>query len=222
MLALEKEKGNLYSFNNTGKGGALIFHDRAFSKSRHDLGHRGDTAWARLTRKYVNKPGNKKCNVVIWSWCGGCSDNTKWGVDRYLKTMNKLEKEYPAVTFVYMTGHLDGTGKKGRLHKINERIRKYCREHNKVLFDFADIERYDPAGNDYLDKKANDNCDYDSNSNGSRDANWAKQWCASHPRNCWYRGSCAHSQPLNCQRKGIAAWCLWTQLAKEKAGQLSP
>ena len=208
MQGLVKEKGSLFSFNKGGLNGALDFHDRAFSKSRHDLGHRGDTSWADLTRQYLNNPVNSKCNVVIWSWCGGCSDNTISGINTYLKTMDQLEKEYPNVIFVYMTGHLDGSGERGNLHKINQRIREFCNRNNKILFDFADIESYDPYGNYFLNKGANDNCDY-----GAGD-NWAKEWCRKHPGKCWYKGSCAHSHPFNCQRKGIAAWWLWAELAQ--------
>lgn len=213
MDALVRAKGNVYAFKKNGTNGILDIHDRAFSDSRHDLGHKGDTTWAELTRRYLDNPKNAQCNVVIWSWCGGCSDNTTKGINKYLNTMDQLEREYPHVMFIYMTGHLDGTGKRGNLHIINEKIRRYCRNNNKILFDFADIESYDPDGNYFLDKAANDRCDYDTNGDGSRDGNWAKEWCNRHPRKCWYKGTCAHSQPLNCQTKGIAAWCLWAQLA---------
>ena len=49
--------------------------------------------------------------------------------------MNKLENEYPNVHFVYMTGHLDGSGLNGNLHIRNEQIRNYCKNNNKILFD---------------------------------------------------------------------------------------
>ena len=37
--------------------------------------------------------------------------------------MNQLENEYPNMRFIYMTGHLDGTGSSGNLHQRNEQIR---------------------------------------------------------------------------------------------------
>ena len=92
--------------------------------------------------------------------------------------------------------------------------RTLLNRNSKILFDFADIESYDPAGNSFLDKRADDNCNYDTDGDGSRDGNWAKEWCNQHPNECWYEGKCAHSQSLNCQQKGIAAWWLWTRLAK--------
>jgi len=110
----------------------------------------------------------------MWSWCGEVSGVSESYIQNYLDTLNQLEAEYPGMKYIYMTGHLDGSGSSGNLHIRNEQIRDYCRTHNKVLFDFADIERYDPDGTDYLDLGANDNCDYSG-------GNWAQQWCAAHP-----------------------------------------
>jgi len=82
------------------------------------------------------------------------------------------------------------------------------------LFDFYDIELYDPDGNYYGDKAVNDNCDYDSDGNGSRDKNWATDWQAAHrPDVDWYSCGCAHSQSLNCNQKAYAVWAMWARLA---------
>jgi len=113
-----------------------------------------------------------------------------------------------------MTGHLDGTGVSGNLNIRNEQIRTYCRNNNKILYDFADIESYDPDNVYYLNRRADDNCDYDSNNDGSSDRNWARDWQNSHPVNVdWYNCTSAHSQPLNANRKAYAAWWLWARLA---------
>jgi hypothetical protein len=128
--------------------------------------------------------------------------------------MSELEADYPGVTFVYMTGHADGTGESGNLHQRNQQIRQYCIDHNKVLYDFYDLEIYDPDGTYYGDKAVTDNCDYDSDGNGSRDRNWAIDWQNAHTQDAdWYSCSCAHSQPLNCNQKAYAAWWLWARLA---------
>ena len=52
--------------------------------------------------------------------------------------MAQLESEYPAVTFVYMTGNAQ-SAEANRLQRNNQ-IRDYCRDHGKVLFDFADLD----------------------------------------------------------------------------------
>jgi len=153
-------------------------------------------------------------NVVIWSWCGQVSSASENDIITYLNLMNSLETDFPNIKFVYMTGHLDGSGLDGNLHLRNEQIRNYCKTNNKILYDFNDIECYDPDGNYFGDKLTNDNCDYDSDGSGSRDANWAIEWQNSHSEGVdWYNCSAAHSQPLNGNQKAYAAWWLWATLA---------
>lgn len=213
MDGLENWKGSQYAFNEGGTNGALDIDDYAFSGAS-DLGNPDRTTWATATRNYLNNPANNDVNVVIWSWCGQVSSATEDDINTYLSLMIGLENDYPNVRFVYMTGHLDGSGIYGNLHQRNEQIRNYCMNNNKILFDFADIESYDPDGNYYLDKAANDNCDYDSDGNGSRDKNWAIDWQNTHILNIdWYNCSVAHSQALNGNLKAYAAWWLWAKLA---------
>jgi hypothetical protein len=150
--------------------------------------------------------------VIIWSWCGQVSSATEDDIVTYLSLMSGLEADYPDVRFVYMTGHLDGTGLAGNLHLRNEQIRAYCEANDKVLYDFADIETYDPDGVWYGDKMPNDGCFYDSDGNGSRDANWASAWQTAHPGE-WYDCPAAHTYPLNANLKAYAAWWLWARLA---------
>jgi hypothetical protein len=153
-------------------------------------------------------------NVIVWSWCGEV-DGTEAEINEYLTQMNALEVKYPNVKFVYMTGHLAGTGSTGNVNVRNEQIRTYCKDNGKTLYDFADIESYDPDGlTNYMALGANDACDYDPNSVGWTTANWATAWQTSHPDGIyWYDCSSAHSQPLNANRKAYAAWYLWARLA---------
>jgi hypothetical protein len=209
MTGLVSSKGQSYRFNSTGSGGALMLRDTPFSGAS-DLGNPDRTSWEPATRAYLN--GHPEINVVIWSWCGQVSNATAAEITTYLTLMNGLERDYPAVRFVYMTGHLDGSGLTGNLHLRNEQIRAYCRANNKTLFDFADIESYNPDGTYFGDKIPNDNCDYDSDGNTSRDKNWATEWQNSHP-GMWFDCSSAHSQPLNANMKASAAWYLWARLA---------
>jgi len=209
MQGLVTSRGQLYAFNSTGSGGALQLRDTPFSGAS-DLGNPDRIAWEAATRTYLN--AHPEINVVIWSWCGQVSSATESDINTYLALMSGLERDYPRVSFVYMTGHLDGTGTSGNLHRRNEQIRAYVRVNKKILFDFADIESYDPDGQFFADKHANDNCDYDSDANGSLDRNWASDWQAAHPGE-WYDCSAAHSQPLNGNLKAYAAWWLWTRIA---------
>ena len=198
--------GDLYSFNDGGSGGALDLRDCPFSGAS-DLGNPDRTSWAAATRNYLDANGD--INVVIWSWCGQVGSASEEDIDTYLGLMSGLEEDYPNVKFVYMTGHLNGSGLEGTLHQRNEQIRAYCRANEKILYDFADIETYDPDGTYFGDKYPNDNCDYND---GIVSGNWAIEWQDAHPGE-WYSCSAAHSQPLNGNLKAYAAWWLWARLA---------
>ncbi len=216
MNALAASNG-AYAFNNTGASGALGLHDTAMDG---DVGYH--PAWVNNTRAYLGTPNasgrgttRPEVNVIIWSWCGQASERTQQTmIDTYLAPMAQLESDYPGIKFVYMTGHLDGTGTSGNLHQRNEQIRAHCQTNNRVLFDFADIESYDPSGNEFLSRGAGIDADGCAYAGG----NWASQWLAAHPTDplatlanaC---DSCAHSERLNCILKGRAAWWLWARLA---------
>ena len=209
MTGLVGFKGDFYKWAHEDSDASLDIHDRGMPG---DLGNPDRVRWEKETRDYIAIHPN--VNVVIWSWCGQVSSASKNDIDTYLNLMDGLEKDYPDIRFVYMTGHLDGSGLQGNLHIRNEQIRKYCNDNHKILYDFEDIESYDPDGSYFGDKKPNDNCDFDSDNNGSRDKNWAIQWQSAHTENVdWYQCSSAHSQPLNANQKTYAAWWLWAKLA---------
>jgi hypothetical protein len=201
---------NLFDFNNDGSDNALTLHDTPFDNA-YDLGNPDFSEWSSETRKYLNTHSN--INVIMWSWCGQVSSASEEDIDHYLSQMNQLESDFPDVMFVYMTGHLDGSGAEGQLNVNNNHIRTYCQTNKKVLFDFADIESYDPDGEvNYMELYANDNCDYTAVSGAPE--NWAINWQDSHTENVdWYPCETAHSQSLNGNRKAFAAWWLFARLA---------
>lgn len=215
MEALVVVHGDKYSFNSNGSHGALTLKDTPFSGAS-DLGNPDFTAWAAATRTYLDS--HTDINVVMWSWCGQVSSTDSSDIVTYLELMSSLETEYPSVHFVYMTGHLDGTGNDGNLNKRNQQIRNFCSANKKVLFDFADIESYCPDGTtNYMTLMANDNCDYETDSTSG---NWAQEWIAQNSSSelaqeaaAVCSGCCAHSQGLNCARKARAFWWMLTCLA---------
>jgi len=127
--------------------------------------------------------------------------------------MSQLEQQYPDVHFVYMTGHVDHADDANN-KAANQTIRNYCNANGKILYDFADIESYDPDGVYY--EFPHDNCDYYSSAaDASPDGNWAVQWQNSHTQGVdWYNSYAAHSQPLNGNRKAYAAWALFAEIAR--------
>jgi hypothetical protein len=190
---------SLFSYRADGSGESLYLNEGLLSG---DLG--GD--WETQTRNLLNDNTNG-INMVMWSWCGQLSAMSSTEVNGYLNGMDALEKDFPGVTFVYMTGHLDGSGESGQLNLNNEAIRAFAKKYNKVLFDFADIESYNPTGSYFLDLNANDNNDYDG-------GNWAQNWCAANADSpLCATNSCAHSQPLNCNLKARAFWWMMARLA---------
>jgi hypothetical protein len=213
----------LYTWNNDGSGGALELRNTPFSGAE-DLGNPDRISWESATRTYLT--AHTEINVIIWSWCGQV-DGTEEEINTYLTLMNGLETDYPDVRFIYMTGHLNGTGLEGNVHLRNEQIRDFCRVNNKWLYDFADIETYDPDGIYYGDRYPTDGCNYDFDNDGGtsqtgdpalptgNDRNWAIDWQDSHPEGPggdWYDCEADHTQPLNANRKAYAAWWLWARL----------
>lgn len=204
MTGLAVFAGSLYSWNSGGINGALDLKDGNLGAAQ-DLGNPNRTAWESTTRAYLDS--HPSTNVIIWSWCGQASSATEGDINTYLNLMSRLERDYPEVRFVYMTGHTDGTGLSGNLHLRNQQIRRYCEVNNKILYDFEDIESYDPDGRYLGDKNVRDDCSYSG-------GNWAIEWQNSHREGVdWYRCGSAHSQPLNANRKAYAAWWLWARLA---------
>ena len=208
--ALATGLGSPYAFTSSWGYEPGYFLNDSGIEGADDLGSPDRTTWSAATRRLLKRSGCDR-NVVMWSWCGQV-DGSASDIQSYLDQMSDLERDFPAVRFIYMTGHLDGSGADGNVHGRNEQIRAYCRDHGKVLFDFADIESWDPdAKTYYLPLGADDGCDYSG-------GNWAQKWIASHPdhqltalaRQC---EDCAHSETLNCVQKARVFWWMAARLA---------
>ncbi len=198
---------NIFAWNNGGTDGALDLHDGGMSG---DVGYY--PAWYDNTIAYLDS--HNDVNVIMWSWCGQVDSKYASGTlySEFLGPMGQLEEAYPGVTFVYMTGHVDHWDDANN-KAANDSIRNYCLHNNKVLYDFADIESYDPDGNYY--EFPHDNCDYySSEEDYSADGNWATEWQNSHTEGVdWYSCSSAHSEALNANRKAYAAWWMFCRIA---------
>ena len=136
---------DFFDWNNGGADGDLDLHDYAMGG---DVGY--FPQWISNTISYLNDPVNSDCNVIIWSWCGQISAKYSNGTlsNEYLLPLAALETNYPNVTFVYMTGQLNHWDDDD-LKAANQLVRDFCSANNKVLYDFADIESYDPDGTFY-------------------------------------------------------------------------
>ena len=235
VLETYPDFGNKYEWSDNGSSG-LDLDDYGIpgvaDLSQGDsVDSNGDTPWVISTRALLDNPANSHVNVVVWSWCSINGHDAQ----RYVDNMEKLVSEYPSVYFVFMTGHAEGQGEDltvNTVHYNNQLIRAHCFANNRILYDFADIEAYNPGnpntpdspGYEYFwDRNMYDNLNY-------TDGNWGKEWIALYPDSeltrlttgdgiAGYSGcsGCAHSDSpsaanLNCVLKGRAAWWLWAKI----------
>jgi hypothetical protein len=140
----------------------------------------------------------------LWTWCGQMNYYSDAQIQEYLDVMKQLDGEYPATQFILYTGHTEGDAPGSNLWRHNDMARQFAQDNNMILFDFADIESYDPAGNFY--PTASDSCE------------WCDDWCTTHPasfecQNLQDLPSCDHTHGLQCTLKGQAFWWLMARLA---------
>ena len=205
---------DIFAWNDGGTDGALDLEEGAAGEPgwlEEDCGYY--PLWVDETREYLDDPSHSDVNVILWSWCGQVDDKYAAGTleSEYLIPMTQLEADYPDVSFVYMTGHLDHADDANN-KAANQMIRDFCMANGKILYDFADIESYDPDGTFY--EFTDDNCEYYESADGIRLGNWAIEWQDSHVEDVdWYDCRSAHSYPLNANQKAYAAWWLWARLA---------
>jgi len=218
-----------------------------------------DSCWIELTKKYLDDPANADINVIMWSWCsifhypdGTSHPPVAYNIALYLQRMETLISAYgpggskilsgeraTPVTFVFMTGHssFGNDGRNRATFEANKLIREHCIANDRVLYDFYDIECYDPDGNYFGDGEANINdygeyqegCGYgihnlgDDTSYATRPCDiwsdrgsWAVEWQNSHTEGVdYYDCFCAHCQdaPVLANQKAYAVWWLWARIA---------
>jgi hypothetical protein len=208
----------------------------------------GEETWPQTTREFLDDPANQDINVVMWSWCQilghdgdqdpGYASRMEGLIAEYGPGGTKIlsgERAVP-VQFVFMTGHLNGQGEEGRTNQINTYIRNHCLANNRILYDFADIESYDPDDNYFLDDFCDDGCRYLVN--GEQTGNWAEEWVVGKVKmegeddiahnepngGQWYQSSAEHSHPLSANKKAYAAWYMFARMAgwKEDTAATTP
>ncbi len=231
MSALESfpDYGGTYQWSDDGSAGLDLDDYGIPSCAAPDLSQgdyidaNGVTPWVTCTRDFLDLPANAHINVIMWSWCSINGHDAQ----RYVDNMEILVAEYPDVHFVFMTGHAEGQGEDmtpDSVHFNNQLIRQHTQTHGRILFDFADIEAYDPDETYFWDLDMYDNLDYNV-------GNWAVEWIDANPGSQLdqlttgdgvdgYAGlsSCAHSASptdatLNCILKARAAWWMFAELA---------
>lgn len=165
---------------------------------RWDVAHQGELG-VNATKLNAN---SGLFNYSMWSWCDELTYYPLISIDRYFIQMEAFEAEFPNMRFIYMTGYTENSDPENI--RNNEYIRNYSIAHNKILYDFEDIIKYDPDGNYYP--------------NADRGCTWCDSWCTNHPSDCSHLPTnCAHSNGGNtrfmCILRAKAFWWLMARLA---------
>jgi len=240
--------GDQYKWTNTSQGDAqsLSLKDRGItgvadlSQGDWDDDNDGIANWAEDTYDFLVDTDNYHVNVILWSWCNiGGHDiprylhSMEWLIDLFGENGTHARASEHPVQFVFMTAHANGGGEDDSSDTPNKLIRQHVADNDRILFDFSDIENYDPDDNFFLNKALDDALYYDTNGDHSRNANWATEYLSrhadgeldqlTHGDGAGYNGagSCAHSPEggetddakLNCILKGRGVWYLFARLA---------
>ena len=191
VLALPTDTTALGFYDGNNYSGTTYITPEMYWETQDGINH---------TRSVVS-PGS--FDFSLWTWCGQMSYYSSSQVQTYLDIMSQFENDYPSTRFILYTGHTDGsTPTSGSaLWRNNNLVRTYAADNNKLLFDFADIESYDPDGNFY--PNATDGC------------SWCDDWCDANPTafECQNLPSCAHTDGLQCTLKAQAFWHLMARMA---------
>jgi hypothetical protein len=92
-----------------------------------------------------HKNNGTHVDVIVYTWCWHLRTWSETQVKEYLSAFSDiLEAEYPNTTFVYMTDTSDRCYENRWLR--HQQIRAYVNNHNKVLFDFGELETWSAAG----------------------------------------------------------------------------
>lgn len=134
--------------------GALCVYDRIGSTVDYWFGNEWQNGMD-ITRQVLND--NPAINISMFMWCIELYNSSQEYVQKYLDSISTLEREFPEVNFIYTTSNAeycydpnwDLYGYTRYLR--NEQIRQYCRDNNKILFDFADLDSwwFNPSTNEW-------------------------------------------------------------------------
>ena len=192
---------NIGTRNLPTEAGALCIFDGQENESyiTPDLYWESETGM-NMTRNVLSN--NPSINVSMWSWCTQLNSYSADQVQAYLDSIAVLEAEYPEVTFIRMTCNAQATGSEGYNRYLrNEQIRQYCRDNDKVLFDFADLDSWWCNGTSWEQATY----DYEGHTVPTE-----------HPE--FHGDEAAHTTYESCEQKGKAVWWMMARLAGWQSG----
>ncbi len=211
LLNYKSGDGTKWAFTTDGsiQTGSLSIDDNHAGgndlSAKDTIESNGHTQWYNECKAYLNNPSNSHINVIMWSWCNPAGHDHQKYIDDY----EQLIADYPAITFVFMTGHPNGDGESESAtsaYHCHQLVKQHCENNNRFCVDYWDIETHG------MDDTYYPNADDDGTSGGTT---FYLNWQAAHPEE-YFGNGCAHcsgDQELTCNRKAYAAWWLWARIA---------
>ena len=144
-----------------------------------------------MTRAVLNH--NPSIRYSMWAWCTQLDSYSVAETQAYLDSVSVLAAEFPLVTFIYMTGNAQNTQNGGWNRNLrNEQIRQFCIQHDRVLYDFGDLDAW------YNGEQAT--------------AEWnGHVFPVEHPH--YHGDEAGHTTYESCENKGRALWWMMARLA---------
>jgi hypothetical protein len=128
---------------------ALQSQNAKYNRSRWIFQNRGNPGWQAKVDDLVAQAAaySSSYDVLTMKFCYIDSDAS---FTYYRDKMLQLETGYPAKRFVWWTMPIETTSNAAR-QGFNDQVRAYARANGKVLFDIADVEAYNAAGQKGID-----------------------------------------------------------------------
>lgn len=178
---------------NIWEGLAALATDEAFAFPNWTENPRGNPGWAaKITDFEAWVADHSDQNDVFQNKF--CYIDQDADFATYRDSMVSLEATYPTKTFVWWTMPLETTGANNALRAaFNQAVRAYCAEHDRPLYDIADVESHTVDGT-AVTESGNEALDPAQSSDGG------------------------HLNELGAARAAAAQWALMAQLAGWEGG----
>jgi hypothetical protein len=128
---------------------ALRSQNAKYDRSRWLFESRGNPGWQQKVDDLVAQATSRNGSFDVLTM-KFCYIDSSASFTYYRDKMLQLETTYPTKRFVWWTMPIETSSNASR-QSFNDQVRSYARANNKVLFDIADIESHNAAGQKRVD-----------------------------------------------------------------------